>query len=290
MATKKTKSAAKPAAKPVVEEVASNEEIAELQKTIPQTKKEDPKSVKPQWEIKDRLYTLKNNNKPLVFVMQSKHTPRKPLLFFDPETNEQREIRYATNQNSPFVDEQKGQATLGRIIFRNGALHVPKEKQALQKLLSLYYPKKDKIYEEYNPVQESINELDYINMEIDALMLAKTLDINEAEAIMRVELGNAVDELSSSELKRDILVFAKKNPSLFIELANDDNVELRNVGIKATQAGLIHLSKDQRTFTYGDTKRKLMTVPFEEHPYSALAAFFKTDDGMEVYRHLIKKI
>ena len=33
-----------------------------------------------------------------------------------------------------------------------------------------------------------------------------------------------------------------------------------------------------------------MTVPFDEHPYSALAAFFKTDDGMEVYKNLVKKL
>ena len=33
----------------------------------------------------------------------------------------QRELRYATNMESPFVDEQKGEATLGRrIVFRNG--------------------------------------------------------------------------------------------------------------------------------------------------------------------------
>lgn len=291
MATKKatTKTAAKPAAKKVEAEVASQEEIEQLQKTIPEPIQEIATN-EPVWEIKDRLYTLKNNNRPLVYVMQSKHTSRKPLLYFDEKTKEQREIRYATNQNSPFVDEQKGQATLGRIVFRNGALAVPKENQALQKLLSLYYPKRDKIYEEYNPVQESIDELDQINMEIDALMTAKSLSLNEAEAILRVEIGSAVDTLSSSELKRDLLVFAKKKPYLFLQLADDENVELRNVGIKATQMGYLKLSKDQRTFTYGDGNRKLMTVPFGEHPYSALAAFFKTDEGMEVYKHLIKQL
>ena len=289
MTTKrKTKpAAAKPVAKP---ETATLEEVSALQDTIPAPVIKKPEVKIPEWEIKDRLYTLKGGKKPLVYVMQSKHTLRKPLLYFDPETNTQREIRYATNQNSPFVDEQKGEATLGRIVFRNGALSVPKENQALQKLLSLYYPKKDKIYEEYNPVQDSVNELDYINMEIEALNLARSLDINEAEAIMRVEKGSLVDSLSSSELKRDLMLFAKKNPGLFLDLANDENVELRNIGIKATQAGIIKLSKDQRTFTYGDSNRKLMTVPFDEHPYSALAAFFKTDEGMEVYKHLIKRL
>ena len=242
------------------------------------------------WEIKDRTYFLKGDLTPIRYSIPSRHNNRYPLLWFDEEKGMQRELRYATNMNSPFVDEQKGEATLGRIVFRDGQLFVPKEQVALQKLLSLYHPLREQFYYEYNPVQESVNELDYINMEIDALILAKQLEIEQVEAILRVEYGSKVDKLSSSELKRDVLVFAKRNPGLFIELANDENVELRNVGVKATQQGIIKLSSDQRTFTYGDTDRKLMTVPFDEHPYSALAAWFKTDEGMEVYKHIMKKL
>lgn len=250
--------------------------------------KQEP--VKPSWEIRDRIYFLKNNRRPLIFTIPAKHSARKPLLYFDKETGMQKELRYATNQNSPFVEEQKGTATLGRIVFKDGQLFVPKEQTSLQKLLSLYHPLRDQLYYEYNPVQESVNELDYINLEIDALILAKQLEIEQIEAILRAEFGSKVDKLSSSELKRDVLIFAKRNPALFIELANDENVELRNVGVKATQQGIITLSSDQRTFSYGETNRKLMTVPFDEHPYSALAAWFKTDEGMEVYKHIMKKL
>jgi len=99
-----------------------------------------------------------------------------------------------------------------------------------------------------------------------------------------------VSNMSSKEIKRDLLIFAKRNPILFIELANDDNVQLRNFGIKAAELGLIKLSQDQRTFTWGATNRKLMTVPFDENPYSAFAAFLKTDEGVEVYRSIEKKL
>jgi hypothetical protein len=242
------------------------------------------------WEVKDRLYTLKNNKQPLVFTIPSKHSQKAPLLWFDEEKGYQRELKYATNQPSPFVDEQKGTATLGRIVMRDGALRVPKEKQALQKLLSLYHPYRDEVYEEYKPVQQAANQLDWIEAEIQALNLAKSLTVDQLEAILRVEFGNEVDKLSSQELKRDGLLFAKRNPMLFVELASDENVELRNFGIKATEAKLIKLSSDQRTFTYGDGDRKLMTVPFDENPYSALAAYFKTDDGIEVYKAILKKL
>ena len=107
---------------------------------------------------------------------------------------------------------------------------------------------------------------------------------------MRVEVGSKVSEMSSKEVKRDSLLFARNNPSLFLELAKDDNVQLRNFGIKATELGIIKLSNDQRNFLWGSNDRKIMTVPFDEHPYTALAHWFKTDEGMEIYANIEKRL
>jgi len=280
--------------KPVAKKAAPQEPITDglpvqIEKAEPVTVKPS-KPAKPTWEYRDRTYVLKTGKSPLLYTLPSKHSQRKPLLWFDPEKGFQRELRYATNQKSPFVDEQKGSATLGRISMRNGLIKVKKEDVSLQKLLSLYHPLKDKIYYEFDPVQVSVNELDWIELELEALTLAKDMEIDTAEGILRAEYGSAVNDLSSSELKRDLMIFAKRQPALFIELANDDNVQLRNVGIKAVEARIINLSADQRTFTYGEGNRKLMTVPFDEHPYSALASFFKTDEGMEVYKVILKRL
>ena len=127
-------------------------------------------------------------------------------------------------------------------------------------------------------------------MEIAALNAAKNIDIDLAEAIMRVEIGSKVSELSSKELRRDLLLFARRSPNLMLELVTDKNVQLRNFGIKATEMGIIKLSTDQRTFSWGSNNRKLMNVPFDEHPYSALAAWFKTDEGMEIYSNIEKRL
>ena len=116
------------------------------------------------------------------------------------------------------------------------------------------------------------------------------MDINLAEAILRVENGSKVSKMSSSELKRDLLVFARNNPALFLELASDDNVQLRNFGIKAAELGIIKLSSDQRNFLWGSNNRVVMTVPFDEHPYTALAHWFKTDEGMEIYANIEKRL
>ena len=259
----------------------ATKEIAVEQTTI---------SSKPSWPIKDRSYYLAGNKEPLTFRLNSRHSYLKPLLYFDEENGVQKELRYATNQNSPFVQEQNGEATLGQILFENGILSVPKQNQNLQKLLSLYHPDLNKKYHEFDAQEEALDDLEDLEIEFEAISAARSIDIDQAEAILRVEKGSEVANMSSKEIKRDLYIFAKSNPSLFLELANDENVHLRNVAIKATEAGIISLSGDNRTFNWASNDRKLMTVPFDENPYSAMAAFFKTDEGMEVFRSIEKKL
>ena len=268
---------------------AKKVEVAPQQKEVAKAApKVEP--TKPSWEIKDRIYYLKGNKTHLTITVTGRHTKKHALLYFDKASGKQREIRYATNQESPLVDEQKGECTMGHIRFIDGTLTVPKEKQNLQKLLSLYHPLKGKIYEEFSAIEEAEDELDILDMQIDALNAAREMDIDQAEAILRVELGSKVSDMSSKELKRDLMLFAKNNAELFIDLANDENVQLRNVAIRASELGIIILSQDQRTFTWGSNGRKLMTIPFDENPYSAMAAYFKTDEGVEVFRSVEKNL
>jgi len=238
-----------------------------------------------EWEIKDRVYHLKGRQKPLSRSIKSAN-----VYYFDEEKGYERELKYCQNQKTPFVDEMKGDQRLEHIIFRSGTLFVEKEKVTLQKLLSLYHPHKDSIYEEYKPAALAADEIDVLNMQVDALVAARNIDIDMAEAIMRVEKGSEVSSLSSKELKRDLLVFARNNPKLFLELADDENVMLRNFGIRAVEAGILRLSTDQRNFLWGNNGRKLMVIPFDEHPYTALAHWFKTDEGMEIYSNIEKRL
>ena len=266
-----------------------------------ETKVQKPKKAKktvekavetntPKWEMKDRQYYLRGLGSPLTYVLQSKSTRKKPLLWFDEEKNENREMRYASNQNSIFMDEQDSNAILEHIIFEDGVLYVPKTNQPLQKLLSLYHPKKGRVYEEKDHVADAKKQLVSIETEMEALNTAISIEIEQAEAILRVELGSQVNTMSSSEIKRDLYIFAKQNPVLFLDLVKDENIILRNLAIKANEMSVINLSQDQRSFTWGSTGRKLMEVPFDENPYSAFAAWLKTDEGVEVYKSIQKRV
>ena len=265
-------------------------ETVETPKVVEQPKvetlvMETPKPKKDKWEIKDRVYILRGDKRPLSKMIKSAN-----IYWFDEKAGYEREFKYCENQQTCFVDEMKGDQRLSHIIFRNGMLPVPKEKVILQKLLSIYHPMSETLFYEWKPQVIAESQIDTLEMEIEALNAAQNLDIDMAEAVMRVELGSKVSEMSSKELKRDLLLYAKKNPVLFLELVNDENVVLRNFGIKATELGIIKLSPDQRTFSWGSNDRKLMNVPFDEHPYSALAAWFKTDEGMEIYSNIEKRL
>ena len=263
----------------VIEEPQIQEEVIEQPETRQRIKPSN------EWEIKDRIYYLKGGKKPLSRMIRATG-----IYWFDEEKGYERELKYCENQKTNFVDEMKGDQRLAHIIFRSGALFVPKEKTVLQKLLSLYHPHRDKIYEEYKPAALSEEEIDILEQQVEALVAARNVDIDMAEAIMRAEVGSKVSKLSSKELRRDLLVFARNNPKLFLELADDENVMLRNFGIRAVEDGILRLSSDQRNFLWGSNGRKIMTIPFDEHPYTALAHWFKTDEGMEIYSNIEKRL
>ena len=251
---------------------------------VEQPKQKKVVESKDSWEVKDRTYILIGQS-PLTFMLKSRN-----IFWFDEEQKQERELKYTKNQKTVFVDEMKGDQRLEHITFDDGALTVPKNKVTLQKLLSLYHPWKDDVYYELDVEKEAVDELEIIELEIEALNSARNLDVDIAEAVLRVEVGSRVSEMSSKELKRDLLIYAKKNPQLFLDLVNDENVHLRNIGIKATELGIIKMSPDQRFFSWGSNDRKLMNVPFDEHPYSALAAWFKTDEGMEILQNIEKQL
>ena len=285
--------AKKQAKKATVKETVVEQEVVDVMEqptivkkpTIEASKQKTKKNIEDGWEIKDRQYYLLDNRSPLTYSIRAAN-----IYYFDEKVGYERELKHTSNQRTCFVDEMVGDQRLEHIVFKNGSLHVPKNKTVLQKLLSLYHPHRDSLFSEHKPIQEAASEIDILEMEIAALNAAQNLDIDMAEAVMRVELGSKVSEMSSKELKRDLLLYAKRNPGLFLELVNDDNVQLRNFGIKATELNIIKLSSDQRHFMWGSNDRKLMTVPFDEHPYSALAQWFKTDEGMEVYSNIEKRL
>ena len=237
------------------------------------------------WELKDRSYVLSGGISPLTYKIRSVG-----MLWFDEDKKINRELRYAPNQKSLFVDEQDNRVQIEHVIFENGALYVPRTNVVLQQLLSNYHPEAGKVWEEIDEMQEAVDDIDQIELELEALKLVQELEIEHLEAILRTELGSEVTTMSSKEIKRDCYLFAKNNPSLFTEIANDEDIKLRNLANRSVENGVVNLTDDNTTFKWSKTGKKILTVPFDEHPYTAFARFLKTDDGINVMKAIEKKL
>jgi hypothetical protein len=255
-----------------------------------QVQKKEVPSQK-EFEFKDRMYLLKGNATPISFMLRSKHSPNKTLLYFDQEYKVNRALRWSDNQTSPFIDEQDGYAVSTPIIFENGSLFVKKEQVELQKFLSIYHPDNNNVYYEFDAEEKAAEEYDELTAKLDAQVTAREMPIEELEAIARVVLKGKVELLTSSELRRDMLIYASRNPAEFNSLVNDDSIKFRNIAIRAVQMDIINVSSDGRTVNWsGKDKGRIITVPFGENAYSALAAFFLTDEGMDVLSDISNKL
>ena len=238
----------------------------------------------------DKVYKLTKDKAPLSYTIPSRHTKRKSLLYFDEATGVNRAIRYAKNQKSIFEEEQDGNVILEPIIFEDGFLRVPKQNQILQEFLA-YHPANGKEFVEVDKEQDAASEVDVLDLALEAQVLAKDLDIEMLETIARVVIGLNIDKMTSSELKRDVRLFAKRYPGEFMESINDPLLSLQNKCSKFFSEGLLVLkNKKDVYYNLKGNKNKLLTVPYGEDPLFILASFLQSDEGLEVLRILESKL
>ena len=236
-----------------------------------------------------KAYRLKNDSAPLNYMLASHNSSRSPLLYFDEDTGVNRPLRYARNQKSPFVDEQDGSAILEPIVFEDGMLVVEKANQVLQQFL-YYHPSRDRVFEEVNNERDASEDVEILEMELNAQIVAKELSFEKLLSVSRILLGGSVDRLSTPELKRDILLFAKYNPEDFLEVVNDPDLEFGDEIRQFFEEKLLSLRNKNKDvyFNLKGNKKKMLTVPFGEDPYHVVGSYLKTDDGIDIYQGLSK--
>jgi hypothetical protein len=241
--------------------------------------------------LKAKAYRLKNGNSPLAYMLSSRHSRRSPLLYFDEEKGINRPLRYARNQKTPFEDDQDGNAILEPVVFEDGMLYVPRENQVLQQFLH-YHPSNGSLFEEIDEAKDAQEELISVELEVDALVMARELEVDKLLSVCRVLMGNHVDKLTIPQLKRDILIYAKSNPEDFIDTVNDPMLELQDEVRRFMVNGYLIFknSKKDIYFNLPGNKKKLLTIPFGEDPEYTLAAYMQSDGGLEIYKHLSNRL
>lgn len=230
----------------------------------------------------DKVYKLKRNAAPLTYMLPSRNSRRFPLLWFDEDANINRPLRYAVNQRTPFEDEQDGNAIVEPIIFEDGFLTVPKTNPVLQQFL-YYHPQRDKVYIEVDNERDASVEVEKLNIEVDALIEARQLSLDQVETVGRVLFGKDISKVTTAELRRDILVYAKRDPKGFLNILKDPMLKLQAKVQLFFDKGLLSFRNKQKDVFYNteSNKKKMLTVPYGEDPMYIVASFLTSDDGIE---------
>ena len=235
----------------------------------------------------DRIYRLKNEKAPLSFMLASRNTKRFPLLWYDEEKNVNRPLRYAINQKTPFEDEQDGNAIVEPIIFERGFLSVPKQNPALQQFL-YYHPMNGVVFEEIDSERDAQEEVEALATEVDALIKARELSIEELETVYRVLFNKDVSRVTTAEMKRDVLIYARNYPGSFLNALDDPMLRLQSQVHIFFDMGLLSFRSNNKEVWYNTptNKKKMLNVPYGEDPYMLVSMYLKTDEGVEALKML----
>lgn len=237
--------------------------------------------------MSSKLYKLIGGSAPMSFMLASRNTTARRLYYFDGKVN--RELRYARNQKSPFVDEQDGNFILEPIIFEDGFLKVEDTNPVLQRFLEIH-PDNGALFVEVDNKRDAEKELSYLEMEADALTKARSLDFPMMENIARIALSIDPSRISSQELRRDIIVFARNNPEEFLSVVNDPNVAHNGFVARLFNYGVLSVKRNSVHYNLPNNKSKMLVIPTGQDAQEAVASYFLTEEGIEVMATLEKYI
>lgn len=241
-------------------------------------------------KINDKVYLLNSEKMPVTFFIQSRSNKKKQLLHFDEEKNINRPLRYSKNQKSVFEDEQDGTAILEPIVMEDGKLAVPKTNPLLQKFLDIHPDNVSNggtLFYEFDPqkvAEESVNNL---NLEVDALIAARSLDLDKMKSIVRIYLDSDVDNMTVAEIKHEVLLFARNYPQDLLDAIDDPDIEVNDIASRAFNEAYVtfRAGKDIH-YNLKNNKKKILTVPFGEKKEDVFMSWLKSDDGIEFYQYL----
>lgn len=239
----------------------------------------------------NKTYKLTKEAAPLSFMLPTRNSRRYPLMHFDEAKGENRALRYARNQKSPFEDEQDGNAIVEPVIFEDGFLHVSRTNPVLQEFLH-YHPMNGSKFVEVNTEKDAQKEMDVLNSRVDALIEARQLDIDQVEALARVLFNTDVSRTTSAELRRDILIFAEQEPAQFLNAVKDPTLKLNSL-VQEFFSHKVLVFKNNKKDVYFNTpknKKRMLNLPFGEDPYYVISSYLQTDEGVDILKFLEKNL
>jgi hypothetical protein len=241
-------------------------------------------------QTKDKVYILNQDKTPVSFFIQSRSNKRRQLLHYDEDKGVNRALRYSKNQRSIFEDEQDGTAILEPIVMEDGKLTVAKNNPMLQQFMDTHPDNTANggtLFYEFDPQKIAEERVYNLNLEVDALIAARSLDLNKMKSIVRIYLDSDVDKMTVAEIKHEVLLFARNYPQDLLDAIDDPDIEVNDIASRAFNEAYVtfRAGKDIH-YNLKNNKKKILTVPFGEKKEDVFMSWLKSDEGIEFYQYL----
>lgn len=214
---------------------------------------------------------------------------RTDVTVFDKEMNKVRQIRYCPNEPSIYVEEQSEHARREHVVFRDKMLFVPSEKPNLLHFLMTHPDNKvngGRLFEMIDKSRSAEEELDREFTQFEAIGMVRDKDLSELLPVAMF-LGINTNR-KSAEIRRDLLIDAKKNPTRFVELFDNPQVKCKSAVLQAMDFQILNKKADG--MYWFDTNRLIVTAAAGLDPVDVMTRFCLTEKGAPVYDRLLEEL
>lgn len=219
----------------------------------------------------------------IVFKIPTKTT------VFDKKSNRVREIRYCPNEPSIYTDEQSENAQRDHILFRNKMLFVPVEKPNLMDFMMAHPGNKangGNLFSMVDKSRSAEEELEREFTQFEAVSMVRDKDISE---LLPVAMFLGINtKRKSAEIRRDLLMDAKKNPTRFVELFDNPQVKCKSAVLQAVEFQILNEKIDG--MYWFDSNRLIITAAAGLDPVDVMSRFCLTEKGASTYDRLLEEL
>jgi len=211
------------------------------------------------------------------------------LTVFDDETGQRRAIRYCPGEPSIYVDEQSDQAVREHVVFRNKMLLVRYDQPTLREFLDKHpdnYANGGGAFKLIDKTVDVEKEIEDEFLVHDAISLIKARPIEELLPVaMSLKINTNQKDL---QLKRALVLYAKKKPQTFIEMFDNPLVHARTSVMQAMDFQII--SEKKGVIVWSDTGKLVVSVPVGQDAIDTMTRFCLTDKGSSVLNEINRQL
>jgi len=212
-----------------------------------------------------------------------------PVSVYDKESDSIRSIRYIPQENTIYTEEQTAKPVKQPIVFQSGRMFVNPTQPNLARFMEMHPGNKangGKVFKKVDHTQDAAEEMSTEFKVVDALNLLREKPV--ADLIAVATALNFKTERPIDELKHDLMVYAKKNPGLFIESFDNPIIEAKALVKKAKDYGVISVSNGKVSWT--DTNNYILSVPVGREDIEVIARYCLTEEGSSVLNEIKRQL